>query len=147
MDPLLLLSSTNPGPHRSQGSSPHPAGLLMGGWGVFWSSEESRQALEQFFFLQHVLHCRMLSGACPSSEDAKNLRTLSKTLTLGTGQVPSKFWEQIMSGWIGDVQRSLPANVPVSLCNEIILSGAPSERSGYDSWVVIKDSFRCRDPE
>lgn len=51
------------------------------------------------------------------------------------------------SGWMGDIQRSLAANVPLSLWNQITLSGAPSERNGYESWVVIKDSFRCRDSE
>lgn len=77
MDHFLLLSSMNPGLRRSQSSSPGTAGLVKVGWGVFWSSKESRQPLKLLFLLQCVLQCRMLS----------HLRTLSKSITLGTGQV------------------------------------------------------------
>jgi len=41
VDPLLLLSSMNPGPRRSQSSSPGTSGLVKVACRVRWSSKES----------------------------------------------------------------------------------------------------------
>lgn len=101
---------------------------------------EQAELLKLLFFLQHLLCCRKLS----------HLRTRSKLTTLGTGQVmrePKKILRanyEWLNGRHPEVPCSQCASEPLKPNYPV---WSPSGRNGYESWVVIKDSFRCRDSE
>lgn len=140
MDPLLLLSSKNPDPHSSQSPSPGTADMVKG-TGKFSRADKRAGNCWNYSSSSNMFSA---AGSFLTSRRIQSSSLWEQNRSWGN---PRKLWEQILSGWMGDIQRSLAANVPLLLWNQITLSGAPSERNGYESWVVIKDSFRCRDSE
>lgn len=100
--------------------------LDEGDWEIFQSSQESRQLLKLLFFLQHLLCCRKLS----------HLRTRSKLITLGTGQVmrePKKILRANYE-WLNGRHPEVPCN---QCASEPLKPNYPVWSSQWKKWLWV----------